>query len=70
MDIYTISQNLRTTIAGKEQALAEYQEIRKLATMAEDSALFAIVSFLKLNIFELKRLLEDVEQCVAKDVEK
>ena len=50
--------------------LAEYQEARKLATMAEDAVLYATVSFLKVNVDELKRILGDVEQCVAKDVEQ
>jgi hypothetical protein len=63
MNIQTVATNLRNTIAGKEQMLAEYQEARKLATMAEDSALYATVSFLKVNIDELKRILQDVEQC-------
>jgi hypothetical protein len=63
MNIQTVAANLRNTIAGKEELLAEYQEARKLATMAEDSALFATVSLLKVNIDELRRILQDVEQC-------
>ncbi len=68
MNIQTVATNLRNTIAGKEQMLAEYQEARKLATMAEDSALYATVSFLKVNIDELKRILQDVEQCIKETV--
>jgi len=63
MNIQTVAQNLRNTIAGKEKALAEYQEARKLATMAEDIALYPVVEFLKVNIDELKRILQDVEVC-------
>ena len=68
MNIQTIADNLRITITGKEQMLAEYQEARKLATMGEDAALYATVSFLKLNIDELKRILQDVEQCIKEEV--
>ncbi len=64
MNIQTVANNLRNTIAGKEQMLTEYQEARKLATMSEDSALFATVSFIKVNIAELQRILQDVEQCL------
>ena len=70
MNLSTVITNLKNTIAGKEQMLAEYQEARKLATMAEDHALYATVSFLKVNIAELNRILADVEKCVAKDVEQ
>lgn len=63
MNIQTVIKNLRNTIASKEEMLAEYQEARKLATMREDSALYATVSFLKVNIDELKRILQDLEIC-------
>lgn len=63
MNIYTIRDNLRNTIAGKEALLVDYQEARKHLAGAEDAALFASVSFLKVNIDELKRLLADVEKC-------
>ncbi len=65
MNIQTVATNLRNTIAGKEKALAEYQEARKVATMAEDIALYPVVEFLKVNIDELKRILQDVEQCIG-----
>lgn len=63
MNIQTVRDNLKNTIAGKEKALAEYQEARKIATMAEDIALYPVVEFLKVNIDELKRILQDVEVC-------
>lgn len=63
MDIYTVRDNLKRTIAGKEKALAEYQEARKLATMAEDIALHSVVEFLKINLNELRAILKDVEVC-------
>ena len=65
MNIQTVAENLRNTIAGKEKMLADYQEVRKLAARGEDMALYATVSFLKVNIAELKRILQDLEQCIG-----
>jgi len=65
MNIQTVATNLRVTIAGKEEMLADYQEARKFASRDEDAALYATVSFLKVNIGELKRILQDVEQCIG-----
>ena len=36
----------------------------------QNMAIHATVEFLKVNIDELKRILQDVESCVAKDVEQ
>lgn len=66
MDIYTIAQNLRNTIAGKEKMLASlnpnnpYSEEYK--TEGEVMARRATIEFLKININELKRILADVEK--------
>ena len=65
MNIQTVAENLRNTIAGKEKMLADYQEVRKLAARGEDMAVYATVSFLKVNIAELKRILQDLEQCIG-----
>jgi len=69
MNIQTVAENLRVTIAGKEQALAEYLEARKANdenwsgdARITDASLFATIEFLKINIDELKRILQDVEQ--------
>lgn len=70
MNISTVAENLRNTIAGKEKMLAATQENYRLSTMAEGMALTATIEFLKINIDELKRILQDVEQCVATDVEQ
>jgi hypothetical protein len=65
MNIQTVAENLRNTIAGKEAMMAVYQ---KKAIKAEDNAnmaaAFATIEFLKINIDELKRILVDVEQCI------
>ena len=68
MNIQTVANNLRNTIAGKEQHLAGLQEcIRGLDSIdcQDDSWVRAIVTveFLSINIAELKRILQDVEQC-------
>jgi hypothetical protein len=64
MNIQTVAENLRNTIAGKEATLEEYQQVFKFAARGEDMALYATVEFLKINISELKRILQDVEQCI------
>ena len=54
MNIQTVADNLRNTIAGKEELLALCPETEKNIN---------IRAFLKVNIDELKRILQDVEQC-------
>ncbi len=61
MNIHTVAENLRNTIAGKEELLALCPETEKNIN---------IRAFLKVNIDELKRILQDVESCVVKDVEQ
>lgn len=65
MNIYTIRDNLKTTIAGKEKMLAEYRNARENNALAQtpDAAIYATVAFLEINLAELKRILQDVEQC-------
>ena len=74
MNLQTVAQNLRNTIAGKEQALKEYNKVLNVyidpVDVGERMAITATVEFLEINIAELKRILADVEQCVAKDVEQ
>ena len=66
MNIETVAENLRATIAGKEQMLAEF-ESTTLRAGANLEAVYATKEFLKLNIDELQRILKDVEQCVKKE---
>ena len=76
MNIQTVAENLRNTIAGKEQMLAQYQSalacsyVGPTPLAGTEMAFVAIIQFLEINIDELKRILQDVEQCVAKDVEQ
>ena len=66
MNIQTVALNLRNTIAGKEAMLSSHQAyLRSAGTSGgENMAIQATVEFLKVNIDELKRILQDVEQCV------
>jgi hypothetical protein len=65
MNIQTVADNLRNTIAGKEKYLAglcNYRGINDGAAMYSE----AIRAMLEMNIDELKRILQDVEQCIEK----
>jgi hypothetical protein len=62
MNIQTVATNLRNTIAGKEEMLTMLNSRRVVDNVA--------IKFLTINIDELRRILQDVESCVAKDVEQ
>ena len=64
MNIQTVADNLRKTISGKVKHQVELEYALTLATTGERMALVATVEFLKINIDELKRILQDVETCV------
>ena len=69
MNIYTVRDNLKRTIAGKERYLSMLSDTREMnvgAAMATE----ATRSMLEINIDELKKILIDVEKCVEKDVEQ
>lgn len=61
--IYTVRDNLKKTIEGKEAYLARVNEDR----MSEDAHVrmmaYAILKMLEININELKVILFDVEKC-------
>jgi hypothetical protein len=62
MNIQTVAQNLRNTIAGKEKYLAEVYEQRKVSN-GDDIVSFVTAQMLEFNIDEIKRILQDVEAC-------
>ena len=63
MNIYTVRDNLKNTIEGKEKYLAEMKQNYMLSTMAESRELSTAIKFLAINIDELKKILADVETC-------
>ncbi len=66
MNIYTVRDNLKNTIAGKEALLEEYKKASLIAVRNDTPdrvTIGAMAGFLSTNIDELKRILKDVEQC-------
>jgi hypothetical protein len=65
MNIYTVRDNLKKTIEGKEQYLEAIQKERTFVGLrdGESIALSAVAKFLEININELKVILFDVEKC-------
>jgi hypothetical protein len=71
MNIQTVAENLKNTIAGKQRHLEGLQEcIRGLDALDDQGDTWfratVTVEFLAINIDELRRILQDVEQCVEK----
>jgi len=68
MNIHTVAQNLRNTIAGKEHLLNQYNRALEGDKMLYEQkiAVNAASEFVKINIDELRRILQDVEQCCEK----
>lgn len=66
MNISTVADNLRNTIAGKEDLLAVFTKPENYDWLPQPdkTARDAVNAFLKVNIDELKRILTDVELCM------
>jgi len=71
MNIQTVVENLRNTIAGKEDLLAVFTKPENYDWLPQPdkTARDAVNAFLKVNIAELKQILNDVEQCIPKEPE-
>ena len=81
MNTYTLADKLRTTIAGKEDLLNRarttqndiakhmLREFKATGGYGQESlvdkSLSSVIGYLEVNIDELKRILQDVEQCVG-----
>ena len=64
MNIYTVRDNLKNTIAGKEKYLASLRQgLNADLTDGAYMAVQATAQMLEINIDELKRILADVEKC-------
>jgi DNA-binding ferritin-like protein len=70
MNIYTVRDYLKRTIDGKQDYLEEVRQARSLASREEDHALYATQEFLKINIYELKKILADIEVCCEQATEQ
>lgn len=67
MNIQTVKQNLKNTIAGKDMLLEEYKKASMIAVRNDTpdrATIGAMAGFLSVNIDELKRILADLEQCM------
>ena len=71
MNIQTVRDNLKNTIAGKEELLAVFTKPENYDWLPQPdkTARDAVNAFLEVNIDELRRILEDVEQCCTQDTE-
>ena len=69
MNIQTVAENLRVTIAGKEQMLALYKEKLEIGNYFKQEIKVnqtpekITIKFLETNIAELRRILQDIKQC-------
>ena len=70
MNIQTVIDNLKRTIMGKEKLLEALHPNNPYTEGFMDEVQVmvrkATIEFLKINIGELKRILQDVEQCCEK----
>jgi len=69
MNIQTVAENLRNTIEGKEKYLTQQQLLLESGEPHERIVTFTMVKMLEINIDELKKILADVEQCMADNKE-
>jgi len=73
MNLSTVIANLRKTISGKEEALDEYNKALNVRIdpldAGERMAIIATVEYLKINIAELNRILDDLVECQVKGIE-
>jgi hypothetical protein len=65
MNIQTVKTNLEKTIAGKEQHLKTLNGDLIAGDYVDRTVTKTTIEFLKINIDELKRILQDVEQCIG-----
>ena len=63
MNIYTVRDNLKKTIEGKEKYLVEQKENLQSEDPHVRMMAYPVSKMLELNINELKVILFDVEQC-------
>ena len=69
MTIQTVAENLRKTIAGKEQHLKTLSSDLLCGDYVDRTATVATIEFLKINLDELNAILKDVEVCCEQALE-
>lgn len=65
MNIQTVAENLRNTIAGKEKYLKTLESDLIVGDYVNRTVTATTIELLKINIDELKGILRDIEQCVV-----
>jgi hypothetical protein len=68
LNIQTVAENLRNTIASKEGYLKTLKGDLICGDYVDRTVTKTTIEFLEINIGELKRILQDVEQCM--EIEK
>ena len=68
MNIETVAENLRKTISGKEKFLKEVKQAVLNTQGTSHHVAATTARFLEINVDELKRILQDVEQCLSDKV--
>lgn len=63
MNIQTVANNLRATIAGKEKHVKMLNNDLLCGDYVDRTITVTTIKYLEINIAELKRILGDVEQC-------
>ena len=65
MNIQTVAETLQDTLAGKELLVAHYRKVATNQGNALDNINTAFAGFVQDNVNELKRILQDLEQCIG-----
>ncbi len=63
MNIFKVRENIKNTIKGKQEYLKTLECDLVVGDVVSATATRATVAFLKVNIDELNRILQDVETC-------
>jgi hypothetical protein len=66
MNIQTVAQNLRNTIRGKEEYVADLRYQSTLMSRSEEMATKVTIQYVEINFNELRKILADVEVCCEK----
>jgi hypothetical protein len=68
MNIQTVRDNLKNTIDGKAELLTQW-EVASTWKDSDKKLVNETIQYLKINLEELQRILQDVEVCIPKEPE-